>query len=136
MTRMRIGIVDLVTRGPNNSLYGRINNANLASTMPQAVAVWCEHAGHEVRYLCYTGREDLERELPTDTDLVFIGAFTQAALLAYSLSNLLRGRGAVTVLGGPHARCYPEDAAHHFDYVLGSPLKGVPMLASLGLHHL
>ena len=25
----------------------------------------------------------------------------------------------VTALGGPHARCYPEDAARHFDYVLG-----------------
>jgi hypothetical protein len=25
----------------------------------------------------------------------------------------------VTVLGGPHARCYPEDAARYFDYVLG-----------------
>ena len=25
----------------------------------------------------------------------------------------------MTVLGGPHARCYPEDAARYFDYVLG-----------------
>jgi hypothetical protein len=25
----------------------------------------------------------------------------------------------VTVLGGPHARCYPQDAARYFDYVLG-----------------
>ena len=28
-------------------------------------------------------------------------------------------RGAVTVLGGPHARCYPEDAQKYYDYVLG-----------------
>src|SRR5439155_770894 len=40
-------------------------------------------------------------------------------LLAYALSNLFRSRGAITVLGGPHARCYPEDARRYFDYVLG-----------------
>ncbi|MDO8666415.1 MAG: hypothetical protein Q7J79_07375, partial [Gemmatimonadales bacterium] len=62
---------------------------------------------------------DLLEELPPDVDLLFIGAFTQAAQLAYALSVLFRRRGAVTVLGGPHARCYPEDASLHFDYVLG-----------------
>ena len=94
-------------------------HANLASIMPQVIGVWCEAEGHEVTFICYTGFEDLVRELPADVDLVFIGAFTEAALLAYSLSNLFRSRGAVTVLGGPHARCYPEDARQYFDYVLG-----------------
>ncbi|HBP90463.1 MAG TPA: radical SAM protein [Nitrospiraceae bacterium] len=32
---------------------------------------------------------------------------------------MFRGRGAVTVLGGPHARSYPQDAAKYFDYVVG-----------------
>src|SRR5690242_718114 len=94
-------------------------NANLASIMPQVVGVWCEAEGHDVTFICYTGLEDLVQELPQDVDLVFIGAFSEAALLAYSLSNLFRARGAITVLGGPHARCYPEDAAKYFDYVLG-----------------
>ena len=85
-------------------------NANLASIMPQVVAVWCEAEGHDVTYVSYTGFENLVDELPTDVDLVFIGAFSQAALTAYALSSLFRSRGAVTVLGGPHARCYPEDA--------------------------
>ena len=53
--RRRIGIVDLVTKNSRRSLYGRIMNANLASIMPQALAVWCEEAGHEVHYVCYTG---------------------------------------------------------------------------------
>ena len=119
-TRRRvIGILDLVTKSPRNSLYGRLMNASLASIMPQVLGVWCEEAGHDVRYLCYTGGEDLLSELPDDLDVLFIGAFTQAAQLAYALSNLFRGRGAVTVLGGPHARCYPEDAQQYFDYVLG-----------------
>src|SRR2546427_8232801 len=94
-------------------------HANLASIMPQVVGVWCEAEGHHVTYVCYTGFEDLVAELPEDVDLVFIGAFSEAALLAYALSNLFRSKGAVTVLGGPHARCYPEDARKYFDYVLG-----------------
>jgi len=83
------------------------------------VAVWCEAEGHDVTLVCYTGLEDLVEELPRGVDLVFIGAFTEAAFLAYALSNLFRSRGAVTVLGGPHARCYPEDARKYFDYVAG-----------------
>jgi hypothetical protein len=94
-------------------------HANLASIMPQVVGVWCEAEGHEVTFVCYTGLENLVEELPDQVDLVFIGAFTEAALLAYSLSNLFRSKGAVTVLGGPHARCYPEDARKYFDYVVG-----------------
>ena len=117
--RRRIGIVDLVTKNSRRSLYGRIMNPNLASIMPQVLAVWCEEAGHDVRYVCYTGAEDLLSEIPSDVDLLFIGAFTEAAQLAYALSNLFRQRGAITVLGGPHARCYPEDAQRFFDYVLG-----------------
>ena len=100
-------------------MWARVMHANLASIMPQVVAAWCEQKGHDVTFLCYTGFEDLVEELPEDIDVVFIGAFTQAAQLAYALSNVFRSRGTVTVLGGPHARCYPQDAARYFDYVLG-----------------
>lgn len=37
---------------------------------------------------------------------------------AYAASALLRSRGTVTAMGGPHARSYPEDARHWFDFVL------------------
>ncbi|MBI4503461.1 MAG: radical SAM protein [Gemmatimonadetes bacterium] len=119
MRRLRVGIVDLVSRGPSKALWARVMNANFASIMPQVVGVWCRQEGHEVRYVCYTGFEDLLLELPSDVDVVFIGAFSQSAQLAYAMSGFLRRRGAVTVLGGPHARCYPEDALNYFDYVLG-----------------
>jgi hypothetical protein len=92
---------------------------NFSSIMPQALAVWCEEAGHDVRFLCYTGQEELVQELPADTDILFVAAYTQGAQLAYALSRYYRAKGVVTVLGGPHARCYPEDAAQYFDYVLG-----------------
>lgn len=119
MRRLRITVLDLTTERPTRALYARLMNANLASIMPQVVAVWCEQAGHHVRFVCYTGFEDLASEVFADTDVLFIGAFTQAAHTAYAISNMHRQRGAVTVLGGPHARCYPQDAARHFDYVLG-----------------
>ncbi len=119
MTRLRVGIVDLVARAPSSALYGRIMNANLAALMPQAIAVWCEEAGHEVHLVVYTGFEDLSTVLPDGVDVLFVGAFSQSAQLAYALSRMYRDRGVVTVVGGPHARCYPEDCSRFFDYVIG-----------------
>ncbi len=119
MRKLRVGIVDLVSKGPTRSLYARLMHANLASIMPQVVAVWCEEAGHDVSLVCYTGLESLVDELPGDIDLLFVGAFSQGAQLAYAISELFRRRGAVTCIGGPHARCYPQDARKYFDYVLG-----------------
>src|SRR4051812_43544357 len=119
MAKLKISVIDLVSKGPTNALWAKIMHANLASIMPQVVATWCSQQGHDVTLTCYTGREDLSKELPKEVDIVFISSFTQAALLAYSLSNFFRSQGVVTVLGGPHARCYPDDAIKYFDYVLG-----------------
>jgi hypothetical protein len=119
MRRLKVSILDLMTKGPSRSLWGRAMQPNFASIMPQVVGVWCEQAGHDVRFVCYTGREDLTRELPDDSEVLFVAAYTQGAQLAYALSSLYRRQGAITVLGGAHARCYPQDAARYFDYVLG-----------------
>jgi hypothetical protein len=124
-SKRRIGIVDLVTKAPTRAVYARVMHPSFASIMPQALAVWCEQMGHEVAYVCYTGFEDLLSELPARMDLLFIGAFTQAAQLSYAISNMFRQRGAITALGGPHARCYPDDARKYFDYVLGFTSKAV-----------
>jgi len=119
MRRLRVSILDLLTRGPTRSLWGRLMQPNFASIMPQAIAVWCEEAGHDVRFICYTGREDLSREIPSDTDVLLVAAYTQSAQLAYALSSVYRKMGIRTAIGGPHARCYPDDAGRYFDYVLG-----------------
>ncbi len=116
---LKIGIIDLVARQPTKSIYSRIVNPNYTSLMPQVIAVWVEQLGHEVHYVTYTGFEDLYQELPQDIDLLFISTFTQNAFTAYSISNIFRQKNVVTVLGGPHARAYAEDAQSHFDYVLG-----------------
>jgi len=123
--RLRITVLDLVSKGPAKRAFQRVMNANLASIMPQAIAVWCEELGHDVRYVCYTGFEDLSAELEETCDVLFVGAFSRSAQTAYAISNLYRRGGAVTVLGGPHARCYPEDAVKYFDYVLGFTDKTV-----------
>jgi len=96
---------------------------SFASIMPQAVAVWCEELGHQVRYLCYTGGEDVTA-LAAETDFLIVGGFTLSAFSAYAIGRIYRDKGAVTALGGPHARCYPEDSARHFDYVLGLTGRG------------
>ena len=119
MRRLRIGILDLVTKGPTRTLWARVMHPNMASIMPQVVGVWCQQEGHSVSFVCYTGFENLLEELPQDIDLLFVSAFSQAAQLAYAVSAMFRRRGTVTALGGPHARCYPEDAARYFDYVFG-----------------
>jgi hypothetical protein len=115
---LRVTIIDFAERGPTRDLFKRKMSPSFASIMPQATAVWCEELGHDVRYLCYTGGEDLVA-LADETDFLIVGAFTLSAFTAYAVSSIYRSKGAITALGGPHARCYPEDAARHFDYVLG-----------------
>jgi hypothetical protein len=117
--RLKIGVLDLAAREPSNKMWSRMMRANFASIMPQVVGVWAEEAGHDVHFVCYTGRENLLIALPDDIDVLFISAFTRSAHLAYAISNMYQKQGAITVLGGPHARCYPEDSQKYFDYVLG-----------------
>ena len=117
--RLRVGVVDLLTKKPTRTLNARVTRPNYAAIMPQAIAVWAAQLGHEVHYVTYTGLEDLARELPRQADLVFVCGFTSAAYLAYAVSHLYRKQGTVTVLGGPHARAFAEDARAHFDYVCG-----------------
>jgi hypothetical protein len=124
MRKLKIGIVDFITKAPNGSLWARFMHANLVGIMPQVVACWCEELGHEVSLVLYTGFlytgvEDLYEDVPRDIDTVFISVFTQSAIQAYALSCKYRSEGIITVLVGLHARCYPEDAEKYFDYVLG-----------------
>jgi hypothetical protein len=119
LRRLRVTILDLVVKESTGGLWNRVMGPNFASIMPQVIGVWCEEAGHDVNFVCYTGRESLLEELKVEADIIFIAAFTHSAQLAYALGSLYRSRGAVTVVGGPHGRCYPDDAAKYFDYVLG-----------------
>jgi len=92
---------------------------NFASIMPQVIGVWCREEGHDVHYAIYTGTQRIDKLLTDDLDIVFISSFSFTAQLAYALSKYFQSRGIATVLGGPHARSYPEDACLYFDYVCG-----------------
>src|SRR5215210_1619096 len=116
---MRVGIIDLLDKEPPHNAYSRFMRANNTSVMTQVVAVWCEDQGHRVSMAYYSGSDLLAGGLPDDLEVVFFNSFSQTALVAYAMSAKLRAAGIVTVLGGAHARSYPEDAVLYFDYVVG-----------------
>jgi radical SAM superfamily enzyme YgiQ (UPF0313 family) len=89
-----------------------------ASITPQAVSVWCRQLGHEVHYATYYGQSPPDSLLPENLDAVFMATYTQASALAYALARLYRGRGALTILGGPHATSFPTDSLRFFDLVV------------------
>jgi hypothetical protein len=118
---MKIGIIDLLSFREQNDLYSNYLQPAMISYMPQVIAVWAKNQNHDVWYYTYTGRENLFDDLKCqpDLDVVFISAYTMSAYLAYSISALYTYLGTTTVLGGPHARSYPQDSIKYFDYVVG-----------------
>jgi hypothetical protein len=94
---------------------------HLYSIMPQVVAAWARRLGHRVHYATFYGQSDPLRLLPDDLDVVFLSATTQASALAYALAKCHRRNKTLTVLGGPHARCFPTDSLRYFDVVVNGP---------------
>jgi radical SAM superfamily enzyme YgiQ (UPF0313 family) len=119
---MRVGVLDLLAPSapkrlrPNLS-YGLLRK-QYASIMPQAVSVWAREAGHETFYATYHGQKEPHKLLPDDLDIVFIASYTQSSPMAYALAKLYRAAGVRTVLGGPHARSFPDDSLRFFDNVV------------------
>ena len=118
---MKIGIIEILTESApsafSSALYGWYRK-KFASIMPQVIAVWCHQLGHEVHYTTYYGQSDPLRLLPDELDVLFVSSYTQASPWAYVLSKLFRKRGALTVIGGAHARSFPLDCQRFFDLVV------------------
>ena len=120
MRERRALILELLVEGPGAGWYTRkVKIPNFSGVMSQAIAVWCEELGWTTELRTYTGEESPEDLLAGDWDIVFVSAFTRASSTAYAIAATMRKRGILTVLGGPHARAWPADAARYFDYVLG-----------------
>jgi hypothetical protein len=119
---MRIGVLEILTdkvsAGWLGNTYNRKFRRHYASIMPQAVSVWCRELGHEVHYATHYGEGRPEDILPHDLDVVFLSTYTRASVLAYALARIFRRRGALTVLGGPHATAFPTDSLRFFDLVV------------------
>jgi len=139
MRKLRIGIIDLAAKGPTKALWARVMNANLSSIMPQVIGVWCQRAGHDVTSMCYTGFEDLSKELPQELDVLFIGAFTESALLAYAISSQFRAKGVVTVLLDRMHAAIHRTRRSTSTMCSGSPTKPLSWTCcgiAAGMHHL
>lgn len=119
---MKIGILDLQgypARGAWEHFDGFWSNKQYVSLTCQAVSVWCRRQGHDAHYACYYGWGDPYECLPQDLDMVFIACHSYLSPLAYALSRRYRQAGVFTVLGGPHAKAYPQDSLRFFDLVVG-----------------
>jgi hypothetical protein len=120
---MRVGVLDILVAGARcgsrRRVYTGLINRQYASIMPQAVSRWCRELGHQTFYATYYGQADPRALLPSGLDVLFISTYTRASALAYALSVLYRREGTLTVVGGPHARAFPDDCLRFFDVVVG-----------------
>jgi radical SAM superfamily enzyme YgiQ (UPF0313 family) len=101
-------------------IYRRLQLVNLGYPIVlDVLKVWAEKADWEVRVsVCKEGQVDLA----TDADVVGFSVYTQTAPVVYRLSDELRRKGKVVILGGPHFRgpsTYAE-AVPHCDAVVAS----------------
>jgi len=120
---MKVGIIDiLVSEAPSahfgHKVFHRWISRQYTSIMTQTVSVWCRQRGHEVYYNTYWGQDQLENLVPPDIDILFVASFTQSSPLAYAVAKIFRGRGILTVLGGPHAKAFPNDSLRFYDIVV------------------
>lgn len=117
----RIGILELSTglaTSPEEYVTGFFYKKQFVSVTPQAISVWCRQMGHTVHYAIFYGIGDPHAKLPDDLDVVFICTATHTASLAYALAVLYRREGVRTVVGGPHAKSFPQDCTRYFDLVV------------------
>ncbi len=121
---MKIGVLELSTEDVNPSWPHAIHNFLVVkqhtSIMTQAVSVWCRNLGHKVYFASYFGQSDPGNLLPDDLNVVFISCFSRGSALAYSLAKRfkLENNNILTVIGGPHAKQFPQDALRYFDVVV------------------
>ncbi len=117
----KIGVLELIAAWPIDN-FERVDflavKKQYVSITPQAVAVWCRELGHRVHYATFYGFGDPMGRLPDDLDIVFICAHTPSAPLAYALSKVYRKAGVRTVIGGPHAKSFPDDCLRYFNIVV------------------
>lgn len=121
----KIGIMDIIhDAGAELSPFARVETQlvfkQYAAIMPQVIKVWAQRLGCQVSYATHYSQANILTQLPDDLDILFVYCCTQEAHMAYALSRFYQKRGALTVLGGPHAHSFPEDAERFFDVIVGS----------------
>jgi radical SAM superfamily enzyme YgiQ (UPF0313 family) len=122
LQKLLIGVIEFISdsvwQNWGTRFYGARFKRHYASIMPQVVAVWCQQFGHDVVYATYYGQQDPESLLPASLDVLFVSSYTHASTTACALARIHRRRGALTVIGGPHARSFPDDCLRFFDLAI------------------
>jgi len=72
----------------------------------------------ELEYVEIPHIDDLNVDRFPDYDAVAISSYSAQIDEAYTLADLLRGRGARVILGGPHVTALPDEAAAHADAIV------------------
>jgi radical SAM superfamily enzyme YgiQ (UPF0313 family) len=86
---------------------------HLNSLMLPILAVWAERAGWEAE-VQFRGFPDVEY---SSCDVVALSLYTYLAPLGYKVAERFRAKGAIVIIGGPHAKGCSEEAAEHADLV-------------------
>lgn len=118
---MKVGILEIVALPSKNLSFSAFNllfSKQYSGVTTQAVSVWCRQLGHQTYYNTYYGVGKPEKQLPDDLDIIFISCCSQFAPLAYALAKLYRKAGVKTVIGGAHAKSFPQDCLRFFDIVV------------------
>lgn len=71
---------------------------------------------HSLHYQEVRG-DTLPGSLRDDFDLVCISSYTARIHQAYAIARNYKAKNILTVIGGPHVSCLPQEAAEHFDAV-------------------
>jgi hypothetical protein len=117
---MKISVLEILTNPAQSSyelLFDALVSRQYSSIMPQTVSYWCRSLGHEVVYATYWGFGNILKKLPVDVDVVFVSCPSHLSHLAYAVAKFYQNI-AIRVLGGPHAKCYPQDTLRFFDFAV------------------
>ncbi len=122
--QMKIAILE-ITALPTTLMKSLVAR-QYASVFPQAIACWAEDAGHNVDYKVYSGNGLLPRfDAP---DVLFVRTTSQYSILAYIAARRQPAK-TLTVIGGPHAVCNPDECSRYFDVVVDGPCNRELILA-------
>ena len=107
-------IVFIEPRSPDDHIFSRYGLPRLGILILGSIL---ENAGYYVKAFVEDLAEIDLREV-LKADLVGISTITSTAPRAYEIARLLKKRGKVVVMGGPHVTFLPDEALQACDFVL------------------
>jgi len=107
-------IVFIEPRSPDDHIFSRYGLPRLGILILGSIL---ENAGYYVKAFV-EDLADIDLQEVLKADLVGISTITSTAPRAYEIARLLKKRGKVVVMGGPHVTFLPDEALQACDFVL------------------